>query len=85
MDWIIVLTLAILLLATNCFWALITHKMINKHMSRDFWSYQATKQVPKDKKIELAEALKNVKIPTQTGPNEIDTLDEMIKQAMPFG
>ena len=54
-------------------------------MSRDFWNYQQTKQLPKDKKIELAETLANIKIPTQTGPNDIDTLDEVIKTVMPFG
>jgi hypothetical protein len=54
-------------------------------MSRDFWNYQQTKQLPKAQKNELEEALAKVKIPNQRVPNELDTLDEMISQVMPLG
>lgn len=52
-------------------------------MSRDFWNYQQTKQLPVAQKNELAEALANVKIPQKTGNNELDTLDQMIQQVLP--
>lgn len=83
MDWVVTLSLTILLLGTNALWMLTVHKLINKHMSRDFWNYQQTKQLPVAQKNELAEALANVKIPQKTGNNELDTLDQMIQQVLP--
>ena len=77
--------LTLLLVASNVYWALIYNRCVDKLMSRDFYSYQQAKQITKTAETELAEALKSVKIPEQTGPNELDSLDAEIKKLMPFG
>ncbi len=85
MTEILISGLVILLIASNAFWGVVVHKLINKLMSRTFWDYQQAKVIPKTKEQELAEALSNVKIPEKTGPNELDSLDEMIQKMMPLG
>ena len=84
MESIVISGLVILLILSNAFWALVAHKLINKIMSRDFFAYQQAKQIPKDKQQELAEALSNVKV-TENHPNELDSLDQLIKTVMPLG
>jgi predicted flavoprotein YhiN len=84
MELVIISSLVISLILSNALWAWNTHKMLNKMMSRDFYGYQQAKQVPNNSKQELAEALKDVKIPFN-GPNELDSLDEMIQKVMPLG
>ena len=73
------ITLALLLVLTNVFWALCTHKLLNKVMSRSFWEFQQAKVIPKSEAQALKDALTNVKIP-EKGPNDLDSLDEMIQK-----
>ena len=84
METVFISGLVILLLGSNIFWAYLTHKLLNKLMSRTFWEYQQAKVIPKSADQELKEALSNVKVKEQNGPNEIDALDEMIKNIMPL-
>lgn len=83
METIVIVTLCLLLIATNCFWAYVSHRFINKMMSRTYWEYQNAKVVPEQKKQDLAEAIKDVKL--SKGSNELDSLDELIKTVMPLG
>jgi hypothetical protein len=80
MELIVISGLVFLLILSNALWTWNTHKLLNKLMSRDFFVYQQAKQIPKAADAELAEALKNVKIPVQNGPNELDSLDELINR-----
>lgn len=75
--------LCLLLVVTNAFWAFITHKLLNKVMSRTFWEYQQAKIIPKTEAEALKDALSNVKV-KDSGPNELDALDEMIAKVMPM-
>jgi len=78
--------LALLVVSSNLFWALVVHKLINKLMSRTYWEYQQATTIPKSAEAELADALKNVKVRQPShGSNELDTLDEMIAKVMPMG
>ena len=52
-------------------------------MSRTFWDYQSSKNLPKKEEIALKDALKNVKV-HERGPNDLDSLDEMISKVMPI-
>lgn len=81
---LLIIILIALFVATNAFWAFLTHKLLNKVMSRTFWEYQQGKQIPKAAEADLAEALANVKVPTRNGPNELDSLDELISKHMPI-
>jgi hypothetical protein len=76
--------LAVLLVLTNAFWAFQYHKLTNKLMSRTFWEYSQAKVIPKTEAQSLKDALSNVKVPEVTGPNELDSLDEMISRVMPI-
>lgn len=83
MNEILLISMTMLLILSNAFWAYITHILINKLLSRDFWNYSQAKGLPTAQKNELAEALANVKIPQKMGNNELDTLDQMIQQVLP--
>lgn len=76
--------LVFLLVGSNIYWAIVNHRLINKIMSRTFWEYQKAAQVPKDSQTELAEAMSRVKV-KDASPNELDSLDELIKTVMPMG
>lgn len=78
-----VYVLSILIILSNCFWAFITHKLLNKVMSRTFWEYQQAKVIPKTEAQALKDALTNVKV-TENYPNELDSLDDMISKVMPI-
>lgn len=78
------LIMAILLILTNAFWAFQYHRLTNKLMSRTFWEYSQAKVIPKSEAQALKDVLTNVKIPDRPGPNELDTLDEMISKVMPI-
>lgn len=78
-------TIIMLFVGSNVFWAYLTHKLLNKLMSRSFWDYSQSKVIPKTAAQELKEALNNVKVPETRGANELDSLDEMIAKVMPLG
>lgn len=78
------LIMAGLLVLTNAFWAFQYHRLTNKLMSRTFWEYSQAKVIPKSEAQALKDALRDIKVPEQTGPNELDTLDEMISKVMPL-
>ena len=83
MSELIILSLLVCL--TNAFWAYVTHKLINKLMSRSFWEYSQAKVIPKSESEALKDALKDVKVnENKPGANELDALDEMIKQVLPL-
>jgi len=84
MNELVITGLVLLLVLSNLFWGFITHKLINKLMSRTFWDYKQATVQPKKEKQDLAEILSNVKIP-EKHPNELDSLDEMIKKVLPLG
>ena len=84
MNEFLITGLALMLICSNMLWGWFAHKLINKLMSRTYWEYQQAKVIPKTTEQELAETLKNVKIPQNQG-NELDSLDEMIAKVLPLG
>ena len=84
MELVVISGLVLLLILSNALWAWNTHKLLNKLMSRTYWEFRQASQIPKTKKQELEEALSNVKIP-ESHPNELDSLDQMIKRVLPLG
>ena len=84
MDYIVISSLVLLLVLSNALWALNTHKLINKLMSRTYWEFKQATQIPKTTSQQLKEALTDVKV-KENHPNELDSLDEMIKNILPLG
>lgn len=78
-------SLILLLVGSNVLWGLFCNKLINKMMSRTYWEYQQAKGIPKAQEQTLADALKDVKISDDKYPNELDSLDEMIRKVLPLG
>lgn len=76
------IVMAVLLVLTNAFWAFQYHKLTNKLMSRTFWEYSQAKVIPKAESQALKDALSNVKVPDKVGPNELDTLDELVNKVL---
>lgn len=83
MSDMILCVLTLLLIGSNVFWGFFCHRLLNKMMSRTYWDYQQAKIIPKEQKI--ANEILSTKIPTQSHPNELDSLDELIKNIMPLG
>lgn len=77
------IVMSLLFVLSNVFWAFITHKLLNKIMSRTFWEYKESQVMPKARAKTVEEALKEIKVPP-TNQNELDTLDEMISKVMPL-
>lgn len=84
MESIVITGLLISLIGCNIFWAVVAHKLIDKLMSRTYWDYKVAKAIPKTEKEELADALSGIKV-KENHPNEIDSLDQLIKTVMPLG
>jgi hypothetical protein len=74
-----------LLIGTNAFWAFITHKLLNKVMSRTFWEYQQAKVIPKSEAQALKDALKEVKVDSQDKIEQQQMLDELDKRILGAG
>jgi hypothetical protein len=86
MTELVISSLALLLILTNALWAWVTHKLINKLMSRTFWDYQQAKAGPALQK-QAAQELPEFKIDQNAAEEkvELDRLDAMIRGVLPLG